>query len=31
MDQVEEKQYKEIQNWEGNDGSFEEKKRNLKG
>jgi hypothetical protein len=31
MDQVEEKQYKEIQNWEGNDGSSGEKKRNLKG
>jgi hypothetical protein len=31
MDKVEEKQYKEIQYWEGNDGSSGDKKRNLKG
>jgi len=31
MDQVEKKEYKELQNWERNDGSSGEKKRNLKG
>jgi hypothetical protein len=31
MHQVEEEQYKEVQNWEGNGGSSGEKKINLEG